>query len=221
MGDSIKDLARKKMLEEKRMAKERLRQAGEVVKANALKEKIEKAKLNEARKAREAEKKALSKKIKDEILSVHYKNSKGNYVNEEKGIYIFKMADGNIAGKNGNGYFYSYQKNNVTNIKTFGQGEERTISDGDHYPTFTEVSTYNVVDVSINAFGSPVPSSLYKKVVQSEEVNYGSFKDNKEYYALKAIKESVEENIVRVNKGQEPTLIETESKDKNSSKDRR
>lgn len=198
MSDTIRDLARKKMQEAKKKAKEAEKQAREVLKNKSLEEKIRRQQADMRARQKEQENKEFAKRVQKEILNPHYRHSAGEFSDVEKGLYIFKLEDGNIVGKNGDEYFYSYQRENQTIIKTFVKGEERRISDGDHYPTFMDVETYKVKSVAINFLGAAVPSSVRKYETLSMDYMRGEFRQVEEFNVLESMVEKADEHIAKV-----------------------
>lgn len=191
MSKSIKDLAKERMLEAKRKVKEEEKKAKEELKNKQLEEKAKRKEKEDYYKRIEEEKKEFATRVKKDILYPHYKNKGDTYI--AKDLYITKFEDGNIFGKNKDEYFYSYQKDNVTYIKTFSRAGKRRINDGDHYPTFATVDVYKTSEAPLNISGKPIISQVKIGECMSYSFWAGAEKEIQEFKKLDEIANKVDE----------------------------
>ena len=197
MSESLKSLAKKKMLEAKRKAKEEEKKAKEILKSKKMEEKQKTLRLIQEEKQGELEKKNYAKRIKTEVLDPYYKNKENTLSSQD--LYIGKLEDGNIIGKNKKEYFYSYQTDDQTYIKVFTYKGKVQIDDGDHYPRFETVDVYNAKDVAINSFGNTVASSVKSDDYYSFYFGRSAQKTIDEYNRLDKLAKEIDERINKLN----------------------
>lgn len=197
MSESLKSLAKRKMLEAKQRAKEEERKAKEILKSKKLEEKEREWRLNQQQKEAELLRKEFAKKVKSEILTPYYKNRENELHSD--GLYIGRFEDGNIVGKNGNEYFYSYQKDDLTYIRVFANHGQIRISDGDQYPLFKTVDLYKAQDIAINSFGNPIPDTVRYHNYTSFEFGRNANKIVEEYNKLDSLAKDIDERVNKLN----------------------
>lgn len=177
MSADFKKLAKIKMLEAKRKAKEELKQA-------KLKEKQKQLEKKQKEESVKAEKKAYTKRIYEEIIKPYYK-SEEEYIKADN-LYIEKMEDGNICGKNKDEYFYSYQKNDTTHIRVFQYTPD--FSTGGY-----KLDGFRLKEVALNYSGNVISDYVKEGQCWVNEID-------STYTILKDIKDRVDENLKKLDK---------------------
>jgi hypothetical protein len=198
MSENLKEMARRKVQEAKRKAREERRAAAEALRAKERAkieaERAEKKAQRDYIKNQENQRKVFAKRVYEEILLPHYKSKKD--VLADGKLYIAKMDDGNIYGKNGDEYFFSCQEKNQTYIKVFKDTGIRKVNDGDHYPTFADASTYKVKKIALTPFGRVNPDT----VSEEEALSFSFYKDSSMdlFKEVHAIREKADEDIKKL-----------------------
>ena len=187
MAGSLKDVAKQQMLDAKRRAKEEARKAAEKLRAEEKKRNDE----IKAWKNHEKAKRNFAKKFQADVLRPHYR-SKSEYLLKDD-LYVAKAEDGNIYGKNGDIYFFSYQEKNRTYIKTYVDRGTKTINDGDHYPTFKVIHWYEAKKMTLSPYGRLDSESVREYDVQSD--SFSSWGSTDEYPKMKEIEDKVEKEL--------------------------